>query len=184
MGEDLLHYAQVETLGVGGNRVPELLGMATPAPPPIDPRDKPVRRRPNNGRKKRTNRNPPLAEPPWDILRSLNIPLPPHVGNLPYPPVNWRKGPRYLAWREGVFQRWGTVCHICGHPEAYTADHLVPLSVWPNQPYDPMLARPAHGVVQPDGSEGCPTCHVKCNSSRGNRALAVQLSTYQPAVRL
>jgi hypothetical protein len=183
MTDDLLQYAQDPT-GVGGHRGSELLSMATPAPPPIDPRTKKVRRRPNNGRTKRTNRRPGLSEPPWDILRALNIYLPPGLACLSYTPTNWRRGPRYIAWKPQVFDMWGNTCHLCGHDEAYSADHLVPLSVWPNQPYDPHLSRPAHGVKQPDGGEGCPTCHVKCNSSRGNRSLANQIANYQPAIVL
>jgi len=182
MADDLLQYAQ-DPSGVGGIRGPELLAMATPVPP-IDPRAKKVRRRPNNGRPKRTDRTPGLSEPPWDTLRSLNIYLPPGLTCLPYTPSNWRRGVSYHRWRAQVREMWGTTCHICGHDEAYTADHLVPLSVWSNQPYDPHLSRPAHGVTQPGGGEGCPTCHVKCNSSRGNRALAIQIANYQPAIEL
>lgn len=180
---DLLHWTQVSP-GVGEAGVGDLLAFSqVPAPVPLDPRTKPVRRRPNKGRKKRTDRNPPLSEPPWELLVELGVPFR-DIENLPTTPTNWRRGPKYLVWKARVFELWGTTCHLCGHPEAHSADHLVPVSVWPNQPYDPRLAKPAHGVVQPDGSEGCPTCHAKCNSSRGNRALAAQIANYQPAVQL
>ena len=181
MTDDLLSYAQVVT--PRDRTLPELLAMAERVAPP-DPRGKKVRRRPNKGRVKRTNHNPPLAEPPWGVLRELNIPLPPLLQNLPTPPTNWRVGPRANLWRVQVREMWGTVCHLCGHDQAYTADHLIPVSQWPNQPYEPMLARPAHGVKQPDGSEGCPTCGLKCNSSRGNRAMAIHIGQYKPVIEL
>lgn len=180
MTSDLVRYAEQ------GIVVPtaELLGLArTPEMLP-DPRLKKVRRRPNKGRIKRTNRTPGLDEPPWGMLASLNIYVPPTLQNLPITPFNWRRGGDYLRWKAGVFRQWGYTCHLCGHGEAYSADHLIPLSVWSNQPYDVNLARPAHGVVQPDKTEGCPTCHVKCNSSRGNRALANQILNYKPTVEL
>lgn len=169
---------------VGDSNGGDLLRQAESPPTIPDPRLKKVRRRPNNGRTKRTNRNPPLTEPPWDLLRELGIPLPPLLANLPHLPSNWRRGPYYAQWRIQVHAMWGDLCHICGHPEAHSADHLVPLSVWPNQPYEPMLARPAHGVIQPDGTEGCPTCYVKCNSSRGNRQLANLIRNYKPTIQL
>lgn len=50
----------------------------------------------------------------------------------------------------------GSTCHLCGEPNATSADHLVPRSkggpVW-----DLANAAPAH---------------VACNSARGNRSLA------------
>lgn len=144
-----------------------------------------VRRRPNKGRIKRTDRNPPLAEPPWEMLRALNVPIPPGLECLPYTPRNWRSGGDYIRWAKQVFEMWGHTCHLCKHGEAYTADHLIPVSVWPNQPYSPYLARPAHGVRQPDKvTEGCPTCGLKCNSSRGNRQLAIEVGQYQPRIAL
>lgn len=60
---------------------------------------------------------------------------------------------------------WGTTCHICGHDGSTDADHLTPLAIWPDQPLDPKLARPAHGV------RGCPTCDRKCNQERGIKAI-------------
>ncbi len=185
MTTDLVQWAQ-EPPGVGG--APggnELLASATMPPGVPDPRAKKVRRRPNNGRPKRTDRTPPLEEPPWDMIRSLNIPTPPTgLTCLPYTPINWRRGTSYMVWKAQVMAMWGTTCHLCGHAEAYSADHLIPLSIWSNQPYEPTLSRPAHGVKQPDGTEGCPTCGIKCNSSRGNRALADQILNYKPAIAL
>lgn len=169
-------------IGVGDAPGGDLTAYAEAAPG-VPPRERKVRRRPNNGRKKRTNRNP-LKEPPWDRLRELGIYVPPTLTNLPTTPVNWRRGDQYRLWKPRVFAMWGTTCHLCGHPEAYSADHLIPLSEWSNQPYDPHLSRPAHGVKQPDGTEGCPTCGVKCNSSRGNKQLAIEIGQYKPPVSL
>lgn len=53
------------------------------------------------------------------------------------------------------------ICGICGHGQADTVDHKIPLSKG-GDPLDPANMRPAHGV------DGCPTCHRKCNQSRGN----------------
>lgn len=173
MSDDLVQYAQVSP-GVGEPTGADLVELAQVAP--VGPPKK-ERHRPNNGRKKRTNRNP-LDEPPWDMLRALEYPVPPGLYCLPYTPLNWRRGPRYVAWRKGVHERYGYICHLCKHDNAHTADHLIPLSLWSNQPYNPQLARPAHGV------EGCPTCGIKCNSSRGNRQLAIAIGNYQPPVSL
>ena len=135
------------------------------------------RHRPNRGRKKRTNRSP-LDEPPWGMLRETGYPIPPDIQNLGITPTNWRRGPSYHLWRRAVHAMWGYRCHLCGHANAHTADHLVPLSAWSNQPYDARLSRPAHGI------EGCPTCGLKCNSSRGNRQLAIEIGNYKPPISL
>lgn len=58
-----------------------------------------------------------------------------------------------------MFAIYGTVCHLCGHDGADSADHLIPISVWPQQPIDPHLMRPAHG-------RPCPTCGIRCNRAR------------------
>jgi len=173
---DLLRYAQ-ESPRVGEAAGDDLVSAARIEPAAATTYVRKIRSRPNNGRKKRTDRHP-LDEPPWEMLRALGIYLPPNLDCLAYTPINWRSGPDYLRWKKQVFQMWGHHCHLCGHGDAHTADHLIPLSVWSNQPYEPHLSRPAHGV------EGCPTCHVPCNSSRGNKRLAVELNNYTPPVAL
>jgi hypothetical protein len=176
MTNDMLRWVQT-SYGVGGIRGADLLGEAQ-VRPPVPPREKKVRHRPNNGRKKRTNRTPPLPEPPWEMLLATGYPIPRDIRCLSYVPTNWRRGTEYRVWRRRVHEMWGYRCHLCGHPNAHTADHLVPLSVWSNQPYDARLSRPAHGV------EGCDTCGIKCNSSRGNRQLAIEIGHYTPPVVL
>lgn len=73
--------------------------------------------------------------------------------------------------RAQMFAIYGHTCHLCGHDGATTADHLIPISVWPDQPIDPHGMRPAHGRA------GCPTCGRKCNIERGNRAPTQPLRT-------
>lgn len=53
-------------------------------------------------------------------------------------------------------------CHLCGHDGADQADHILPLSLYPE--LDGVLSNyaPAHGV------KGCPTCGEKCNQVKGN----------------
>lgn len=60
-----------------------------------------------------------------------------------------------------MFAIYGDLCHLCGHPGADSADHLTPISVWPDQPIDPHLMRPAHQ------RRPCPTCGRRCNRERG-----------------
>jgi hypothetical protein len=169
---DLLQYAQALP-GVGEAGGIDLVKTSRVVPPA----PKPSRSRPNRGRKKRTNRSP-LATPPWELLEGTGYPIPRDIKCLSYTPVNWRRGPEWARWRKAVHEMWGYRCHLCGHPNAHTADHLVPLSLWSNQPYDARLSRPAHGI------DGCPTCEVKCNSSRGNRQLAIDIGQYKPPIAL
>ena len=70
-----------------------------------------------------------------------------------------------------------TLCGICGHGGARTADHIVSAKTWPKNPLTgrplPGLdelsnLRPAHGTMggrQPDNP--CPVCGRLCNQSRG-----------------
>ncbi|GAA5048248.1 hypothetical protein HNP84_000216 [Thermocatellispora tengchongensis] len=73
-----------------------------------------------------------------------------------------RAGRPYRRAREQMFQLYGDTCHICLHPGAGEADHLVPVSIDGAQPIDPHAMRPAHGANAP-----CPTCGRKCNTERG-----------------
>lgn len=182
MTDDMLQWAQqsVElpgSPGVGGISGGDLITGAQ-APPEIpDPRLRKPRSRPNRGRKRRYI-GPFLAEPPWEILRATGYPIPPDIRCLNKVPSQWRAGPSANKWRAEAYRMWGHKCHICGHGDADSIDHLVPLSQWGNQPYDARLSRPAHGVA------GCPTCRVKCNSSRGNRDFAISIRDYKPPLSL
>lgn len=57
--------------------------------------------------------------------------------------------------------RGSTVCHLCGHEGADTADHIIPVSHG-GEVYDLDNLMPAHHAP-------CPTCGVPCNRVRGNR---------------
>lgn len=79
-----------------------------------------------------------------------------------------RSGRPYRRARQQMFAAYGTICHLCGHPGATEADHLVPISIDESQPVDYRGMRPAHGIA------GCPHCPLvdgkrrKCNQARGN----------------
>lgn len=75
-----------------------------------------------------------------------------------------RTGSKYLKARAIMFARHGHVCWICGHDGAGDADHVIPVSLDPDQPIDPDGMRPAHGAYSP-----CGICGRRCNSERGNR---------------
>lgn len=75
-------------------------------------------------------------------------------------------GRRYLRNRKTLLDDC-TVCWICGHEGADTADHVWPRSYGGGHELSNL--RPAHGV------DGCPTCGRKCNSSRGNKLAAPKI---------
>lgn len=70
-----------------------------------------------------------------------------------------------------MFAIYGDLCHLCGHPGARQADHLVPIRDWPDQPIDPHLMRPAHGGGNEERGldNPCPICGRRCNQERGAR---------------
>lgn len=86
-----------------------------------------------------------------------------------------RSGRPYQRWKKAIREMWGDTCHLCGHAGARTADHLTPLSEWPDQPLDPKLSRPAHGT----GNE-CPTCGQRCNQKRGTAPIEEDTDDYEP----
>jgi hypothetical protein len=57
-----------------------------------------------------------------------------------------------------MLRRYGTTCHICGHPGAAQADHLEPLAENPGRALDIENLRPAHGASRGGGSNPCPVC--------------------------
>jgi hypothetical protein len=90
-----------------------------------------------------------------------------------------------------MFERFGDVCHICGHPGATVADHLLTNKDRPDLVAEPGNMRPAHGVENQRGPGGipfdarCQTCLKEgkkgtCNGTRGAKPLAA----YVPVVKL
>jgi 5-methylcytosine-specific restriction endonuclease McrA len=73
-----------------------------------------------------------------------------------------------------------TVCGLCGHEGAKTADHIVPDPLWPRDGYGRRLPgfdelanlQPAHGTMgagRDVRQNPCPTCGQMCNQSKGAR---------------
>jgi 5-methylcytosine-specific restriction endonuclease McrA len=75
-----------------------------------------------------------------------------------------------------------TICWLCGHPGARTADHVITHKDWPRTP-DGRLApgfddlsnlRPAHGAMGAGRTvihNRCQVCGELCNQSRGARRI-------------
>ena len=75
-------------------------------------------------------------------------------------------GRRAQAWVRQVLNTYGTTCHLCGHDQADSSDHLVPRSVDPTLMYVTSNGRPVH-------HRPCPSCGVRCNIRRKDKALRV-----------
>jgi 5-methylcytosine-specific restriction endonuclease McrA len=58
-----------------------------------------------------------------------------------------------------------TICIVCGHDGADSADHIIALSV------DPELAEDADNLG-PCHHRPCPVCGRQCNNEKGTRPLA------------
>ena len=56
-----------------------------------------------------------------------------------------------------------TVCHICGHDDADTADHVIPIARGGNN--HPSNLKPAHHAP-------CPTCERMCNREKNGKEFA------------
>lgn len=73
--------------------------------------------------------------------------------------------PKYTGFRvtqlkAEMLAKYGDQCHICGDHGADTVDHLIPRSFRPDLAYDLENVLPAHR---------------KCNSSRGNRPMIMEV---------
>jgi 5-methylcytosine-specific restriction endonuclease McrA len=72
------------------------------------------------------------------------------------------RGHRYRTARKAVLAH-STTCWICLHDGADQVDHVQPRSLNPDiDDADTTNLMSVHGV------NGCPTCGLKCNQSRGN----------------
>jgi 5-methylcytosine-specific restriction endonuclease McrA len=67
-----------------------------------------------------------------------------------------RTGRPWQRKKARVIRRDGGICHLCGHPGADTADHLVPWSQGGTDEYANLAA-----------------AHIDCNRRRGNRPIDV-----------
>jgi hypothetical protein len=73
-----------------------------------------------------------------------------------------RRGRPYRRWRQAILDR-STICWVCGHPGADSADHIEPLAdivARGGDPLDPGNGAPAH-------HSPCATCGRRCNPARG-----------------
>lgn len=102
----------------------------------------------------------PIAEPRPAKPRAPRGPRQPGISHTDPQMRKGRKGRPYRRWREDILTR-STICWICGHPGADSADHIVPLTRG-GAPLDPDNGAPAH-------YHPCPTCGRRCNQSRGAR---------------
>jgi len=85
-----------------------------------------------------------------------------------------RSGHAYRTARAQMFAIYGRVCIHCGHDGSIEADHIMPVSLDPDQPVDPHAMRPSHG------SNGrCPTCGRACNRERSNK---IDFVMFRPAL--
>lgn len=74
-----------------------------------------------------------------------------------------------------VLAVYGDVCHLCGHAGAESADHLTPRSMAPELTWSLDNLRPAHHAP-------CPSCGVRCNVVRSDRALPATRPPFVDAV--
>lgn len=65
-----------------------------------------------------------------------------------------------------MLRTYGTVCHLCQHDGADSADHLQPRSARPELMYVVSNGRPVH-------HQPCPSCGVRCNIKRSDKPLPV-----------
>lgn len=70
-------------------------------------------------------------------------------------------GPRWVRLVAQMRLVYGTTCHLCDHPGALGADHLIPVSVAPELRWVLPNLRPCHG-----GRHKCPVCGLACNEIR------------------
>lgn len=94
-----------------------------------------------------------------------------------------------------MFQARGTICHLCGHPGATVADHVIPKRERPDLVADPSNMRPAHGTDRQVGPGGrlfdarCKVCIQQgkkgtCNGTRGATPLEAATGPYVPPILL
>jgi hypothetical protein len=66
-----------------------------------------------------------------------------------------------------MFEIYGRICYLCGHPGANEAGHIKALAEDPNQVTSAQLIRPMHGSSSP-----CARCGGRaCNQEQGTKSL-------------
>lgn len=75
-----------------------------------------------------------------------------------------------VAWVAAVLGQYGTTCHLCRHPGAESADHLLPVLTHPDLMYVVSNGRPVH-------HKRCPTCNAACNIARRAKPLVTSPPT-------
>lgn len=93
-----------------------------------------------------------------------------------------QRHPSGREWKRivaSVVAYYNGICHLCGHPGARQADHLVQYA----EGGDDSIAnlRPAHGTANTQRNP-CPVCGLNCNNVRG--ALSVEAGRAKIARRL
>ena len=63
-----------------------------------------------------------------------------------------------------VVRDGGGICHLCGHPGADAADHVISLARGGSDTRDNL--KPSHHF------EPCPTCGIKCNRVKSDKLVA------------
>lgn len=67
-----------------------------------------------------------------------------------------------------VISAYGGICHLCGHPGAKQADHVVAYAEGGDDSVSNL--RPAHGSAGKQKNP-CPVCGINCNNVRGALSL-------------
>lgn len=74
-------------------------------------------------------------------------------------------GRYWEAMVRNVIAHYNGICHLCDHPSAKQADHVIPYA----ESRDDSIGnlRPAHGVAGKQNNR-CPVCGLACNNIRGS----------------
>jgi hypothetical protein len=111
------------------------------------------------GKKKPKARKPPASSAP--------APEPQSTGERTSGYEREQRHPSGLRWNQvkaNVISAYGGICHLCYHPGAKQADHVVV-----DYPLDSSVEnlRPAHGSAGKQKNP-CPVCGLNCNQVRGS----------------
>jgi 5-methylcytosine-specific restriction endonuclease McrA len=129
----------------------------------------------NNSSKKPRAKTPPVSS-------SSDIkPKPQTPGERMAAYKGEQRHPSGRAWKRivaNVIDAYAGICHLCGHPGALQADHLVQYAEGGDDSIGNL--RPVHGVANTQNNR-CPVCELACNNIRG--ALSVEAGKAKIAKR-